>query len=331
MKIQDAIEGFLLDRRPQCSDDTMRWYKQKLGRWQRYMEAQGVTAVEQITVGHLRAFIVEVARTIVDAENPYKPTVENGRSISDLTVHGYAQVVKTFCRWLYQEELLDKDPSARLAMPKVGKYVIKAFTVEHLEAMLGVCDISTPLGFRDYTLVALMADTGIRLGEIVTLTMDNFYQVNSQGKSHIKVLGKGKREREVEVSPQVAKLLWKYLRLHRHPKDPGERRVFLGRYGASLGRRGVEDAVSRLRDAAGIADVRCSPHTFRHTFSTMYLEQGGALEKLSRELGHSKMNVTEQYIKTLPLSVARQDHDEFSPIRKLKLNTRRRVSHDWAV
>ena len=59
-----------------------------------------------------------------------------------------------------------------------------------------------------------------------------------------------------------------------------------------------------MRDAAGIDDVRCSPHTFRHTFSAMYLEQGGALEKLSRELGHSKVNLTEQYIKTLPLSVA---------------------------
>lgn len=330
MKIQDAIEGFLLDRRPQCSDDTMRWYKQKLGRWRRYMEAQGVTDIEQITVGHLRAFIVEIQNTPADAEHPSKPAKEDGSKISDLTVHGYAQVVKTFCRWLYQEELLDKDPSARLAMPKVGKYVIKAFSVEHLEAMLSACDTHTPLGFRDYTMVALMADTGIRLSELTGLTLDNFYQVNSQGKSHIKVLGKGKREREVGVSPQVAKLLWKYTRLHRHPRDPNEKRVFVGRYGRPISQRGVEDIVSRLREAAGIEDVRCSPHTFRHTFSTLYLEQGGALEKLSRELGHSKVNVTEQYIKTLPLSVARQDHEEFSPIRKLKLGGRRRLPGERA-
>ncbi len=203
---------------------------------------------------------------------------------------------------------------------KVGKYVIKAFTVENLEAMLSACDTSSALGFRNYTMVALMADTGIRLGELIGLTMDNFYQVNSQGKSHIKVLGKGKREREVGVSPQVAKLLWKYLRLHRRPADPTEKRIFLGRSGRPLTKIGVECMIRTLRDAAGIEDVRCSPHTFRHTFSTMYLEQGGAMEKLSRELGHSKINVTEQYLKTLPLSVARQDHDEFSPIRKLNLN-----------
>ncbi len=139
-----------------------------------------------------------------------------------------------------------------------------------------------------------------------------------------KVLGKGKREREIGVSPQVAKLLWKYIRLYRAPKDPNERTIFLGRYSTPLGRRGVEDAVQRVRDLAGISGVRCSPHTFRHTFSTMYLEQGGPIERLSRELGHSKVNVTKQYIKSLPLSVARQDREEYSPIRRLKLSSKRR-------
>jgi site-specific recombinase XerD len=167
--------------------------------------------------------------------------------------------------------------------------------------------------------------------ELIGLTANNFYQVNSQGKSHIKVLGKGKREREVGVSPPVAKLVWKYLRVHRHPVRPDEQHLFLGRHGKPLGKRGVEDMLTRIRDAAGIEDVRCSPHTFRHTFSTMYLEQGGAIQKLSRELGHGKINVTEHYIRTLPLSVAREDHEEFSPIRKLKLVGRQRSAKNRAV
>jgi site-specific recombinase XerD len=96
----------------------------------------------------------------------------------------------------------------------------------------------------------------------------------------------------------------------------------------SAGADTIEFMIRRLRDSAGIEDVRCSPHTFRHTFSTKYLEQVGAMEKLSRELGHSKINVTEQYIKTLPLSVARQVHKEFSPIRKLNLTHRRRRQND---
>jgi integrase len=65
-------------------------------------------------------------------------------------------------------------------------------------------------------------------------------------------------------------------------------------------------------------------HTFRHTFSTLYLEQGGSIQKLSRELGHSKISVIENYIKTLPLSVARQDHEAYSLVRNLKLNGRRK-------
>ncbi len=324
MKITDAIEGFLLDRQMRCSVDILRWYKQKLGRWQRYMTNVGAENIEQITIGHLRQFLVDVQATVADEENPRKPTNTEGQKVSDLTVHGYAQVVKTFCKWLYLEELLEKNPSARLEMPKVGKYLIKAFSLEHLEAMLGACDTATVLGYRDYVMVALMADTGIRLGELIGLTVENFYQVNAQGSSHIKVRGKSKKEREVGVSPQVAKLLWKYIKAYRHPLTPSEQRIFVSRYGKPLGKRGVEAIVERLRDAAGIDDVRCSPHTFRHTFSVAYLEQGGDIYKLSKELGHGKVHVTEEYIKTLPLSVSRQDHEQFSVIKKLKMNTRRK-------
>jgi integrase/recombinase XerD len=100
--------------------------------------------------------------------------------------------------------------------------------------------------------------------------------------------------------------------------------MFLSRYGKPLGKRGVEAIVERIRDAAGIADVRCSPHTFRHSFAVAYLEQGGDIYKLSKELGHGKVHVTEEYIKTLPLSVSRQDHEEFSVIRKLRMSGGRR-------
>lgn len=324
MKISDAIDGFLLDRQPLCSEQTMRWYKQKLGLWRRKMKDRGVTEIDQITVTHLRTFIVEIQQTVIDEENPYKPTDEEGKTLAESTVHGYAQVIKTFCRWLYLEELLEKDPSARLSLPKVGEYVVKTFTVDHLETMLSLCDTKAPLGFRDYTIVSLMADTGIRLGEIIKLSLDNFYQINAQGKSHIKVFGKGKKQREIGVSPQVAKLLWKYTQVHRKPKDPNEKCIFVGRYGKPLSHRGMEAVIERLRDAAGIDDVRCSPHTFRHTFAVQYLEAGGDIYKLSRELGHGKVHVTEEYIKTLPLSVSRQDHEAFSVIRKLKMNTRRR-------
>ncbi|SRR5579875_3545608 len=285
MNISDAIEGFLLDRRQaRCSEDTLRWYKQKLRRWQRDMQQMGVESIEQITIGHLRQFLVDVQETVADAENPRKPTNGEGKKVSSLTVHGYAQVIKTFCKWLYMEELLDKNPATRLEMPKVGKYVIKTFTVEHLEAMLSECDTSTPLGFRNYVMIALMADTGIRLGEIIRLTVDNFCQVNAQGKSHIKVLGKGQKEREVGVSPEVAKLLWKYIKVYRQSRTPDEQRLFLGRNGKPLGKRGVEAIVERIRDAAGIANVRCSPHTFRHSFAVAYLEQGGDIYKLSKEV-----------------------------------------------
>lgn len=70
-----------------------------------------------------------------------------------------------------------------------------------------------------------------------------------------------------------------------------------------------------MHESAGTTDVRCSPHTF----STIYLEPDGALAKLSRAPGQSKVTTTEQYIKTLPPTVACQDHEDFSPVRQPKL------------
>ena len=79
----------------------------------------------------------------------------------------------------------------------------------------------------------------------------------------------------------------------------------------------------RVTLTAAMSSSVSQVHPFRHTFSTMHLEQGGPIDRLSRELGHSKGNVTEQYIKSLPPSVARQDHEEYSPVRRLKLSAKR--------
>ena len=68
-------------------------------------------------------------------------------------MYGYAQALKTFCSWLVAEGLLDKDPSLRLTKPKLGTKVIGSFTTKHLQAMFAACDLSSHLGFRDYTLM----------------------------------------------------------------------------------------------------------------------------------------------------------------------------------
>jgi site-specific recombinase XerD len=321
MKITDAIEGFLLDRSTaKCSAPTLRWYRYKLRMFADAMAKAGVTDIEGIKIQHLRAFILELQSTVADANNPYKPARKDGAKLSDLTVRGFVQVIKTFCKWLYMEELLDQDPSLRLKRPKVAKYIIRTFTARDLEDMLGACDRRLHLGFRNYAIILLLCDTGIRLGELCNLRLEDFH-LGVGDESYISVFGKGRKERHVGVSALVAKCLWKYISVHRQA-DGEETRLFVGRSGKPLAPSAVQDMLKQIKRRIGLEGVRVSPHTFRHTFSVLYMKSGGKLERLSRELGHSKLVVTEEYLKMFGSDSALADHEQFSPVRLLNLEKR---------
>ncbi len=93
----------------------------------------------------------------------------------------------------------------------------------------------------------------------------------------------------------------------------------MGRYGEPLKLSGVENMFKRLKRNCNLEGVRVFPPTFRHTFAKMYLEQGGELFKLSREMGHSTIQVTETYLKDFRSTAARREHTEVSPIGQLDL------------
>jgi site-specific recombinase XerD len=309
MKITDGIEGFLLDLRAKHrSPHTLRHYEHKLRIWSQWMAEQGVTDLAEVTIAHLRAFILDVEQSSVSRRHPSRDEQEGDPKVSDVTVYGYAQAIRTFCRWLVAEELLARNPAMRLAKPRVTKRHIPSFTQEHLQAMFTACDLHTSLGFRDYTLMLTLLDTGMRASELCGLTLDDIHQ------DHLRVFGKGRKEREVGLSPAPAKYLWKYTRLHRKPADPSERHVFLNRRGEAMTPSGVDQALYRIRDATGIEGVRVSAHTFRHSFARMWLEHGGEVYSLSRLLGHTNVQITEVYLRDFQARQARQHHTEFSPL-----------------
>lgn len=126
----------------------------------------------------------------------------------------------------------------------------------------------------------------MRVSELVDLRVGHVHA------RYVKMPGKGFKEREIGLHPDVSMLLWVYMEKSRRSEAyPGEDRVFLGRRGA-LTTEGIEQVFQRVARASGIEGVRVSPHTMRHTFSKQYLKNGGDLFRLSRELGHSDVQVT---------------------------------------
>jgi integrase/recombinase XerD len=311
MKLKDAIQGYMLRCQSKgLSFRTREWYEQKLTCFCQYLQAQlQITDLASVTLWHLRAFVIAVqegkAGTVT--LQPRK-----SEKVSDLTVKGYVQVLKGFFNWCISEELIKENPAAKLENPKVASYIIPTFEESQIKALLAACDLKTPLGYRDYTIMFLLLDTGIRLSELCNLKLDDIH------RDYIEVLGKGNKQREVGIHPQTVQHIWKYVNKFRQPHNENERHVFLNRYGKPLTDSGIAQAIADIGKRAGLSGVRVSPHTFRHTFARMYLDNGGDVYKLSRSLGHSEIGTTEEYLKDFKSRDARKEHDTYSPVNRLK-------------
>jgi integrase/recombinase XerD len=325
MTLQAAIKGSLMDWELRGrSKATLRLYRSCLMILARWLEEQSVSEVEDVTVAYLRAFILETQQRPAGLINPRRPPAADGHLPSPATLQSYVKSIKLLFKWLVEEEVIGNNPALRLHKPTDAKRVVVTFTHEHLNALFGVCDLSTSLGFRDYVVMLVLLDTGVRVSELCGLTLDGVHE------GYLKVFGKGRKEREVGLSPTTAKFLWKYINLHRPAADDEVRSVFTSVTGRPLTPWGVEQVLQRVKEAAGITDVAVTAHKFRHTFARTWLERGGEVYSLSRLMGHSSVKITEIYLEDFKSRQARVQHAKFSPVAGLKLRQRGRGAHTYS-
>jgi integrase/recombinase XerD len=118
----------------------------------------------------------------------------------------------------------------------------------------------------------------------------------------------------VSFQKTTARALWNYLREEeREPNDP----LFLSERGEQLTRSGLLQLIERLGSTARITAARCSPHTFRHTFSVEFLRAGGNVFSLQQMLGHTALHMTNRYV-TLAQADIENQHRQYSPVERLK-------------
>ena len=319
MKLEEVVRQFLIDCEVRgLTEQAIGFYRIKLRLFVSKMDQEcHVTELEDVKIVHLRQFVQLLMKTKADENNPRKPAQE--KPLSAFTVRGYVRAIKRLFSWCIEEDILSSNPAARLVQPKAPEYLIQTFTTEHIEKMLSTCDITTPLGFRDYVMLLLFLDTGMRLSELCGLQVTDVYD------RYVKVLGKGRKEREIGIHPEVGKLLWKYVNKYRHPTDPDEKTLFIGRRGEPLGKDGISTIISEVKKKSDLEGVRVSAHTFRHTFAKFYLQRGGEVFKLSREMGHGTIQVTELYLKDFRSTEARKEHTAYSPIGEINLKGKKKT------
>lgn len=192
-------------------------------------------------------------------------------------------VLKSFFGWLTAEEILLRDPTAKLKPPKQEKRLPKALSIEELEMMREACQTDRQRAFLE-----VMYATGCRLSEVHDL---NKSDINYQSMS-CKVVGKGDKEREVYFSFKAMYHLRKYL-MNRTDDDEAlmvtERKPY-----RRVSKRAIQREIAKIASLAGL-EKRVSPHTLRHTFATLTLNNGADIVAVQHLLGHSDPSTTQGY------------------------------------
>ena len=215
---------------------------------------------------------------------------------SDFNARSQARIVsgmRAFYRYLIYARQREDDPTELLDAPKIGMHLPDVLTVEEIEKIFSVIDLSTPEGHRNRAMVEVMYGCGLRVSELVTLRLSNLFFDDG----FIKVVGKGNKERLIPIGTTAIKMVNLYVDGNRKLlkiKKGEEDYVFLNRRGAHLTREMVFMLVKKWVAAAGI-DKTVSPHTFRHSFATHLIEGGADLRAVQEMLGHESITTTEIY------------------------------------
>lgn len=199
--------------------------------------------------------------------------------------------LRSFFRFLLQTEVLTADPTANLKSPSLWRTVPHALTTEEIDALLAAPDTSTTLGLRDRAMLETLYATGLRVSELVGLTLDRV----RLDPGFVRVLGKGRKERLVPLGDSAISSLEEYFEGSRPDLNRDHRpEVFLNHRGGRLTRQGFWKILRGHAVRAGLTSS-ISPHVVRHSFATHLVENGADLRAVQMMLGHTSLTTTEIY------------------------------------
>ncbi|MPZ96346.1 MAG: tyrosine recombinase [Propionibacteriales bacterium] len=212
------------------------------------------------------------------------------------TVARRATAARVFTAWLLRTGVVEEDPGALLGSPKARRTLPPALGHDEVRQLLdaateGALD-GSPLGLRDVAVLEVLYATGIRVGELCGLDVDDL----DGDRRVVRVFGKGRKERSVPYGGPAAAAVQAWLDRGR-PALAGERSgqaLFLGARGGRVDQRAVRRVVhTRLADVPGAPDL--GPHGLRHTAATHLLEGGADLRSVQELLGHASLATTQIY------------------------------------
>ncbi len=256
------------------SPRTVEAYGRDLRQFSAWVAAKGL-ALHEVERAHLRIYLGE----------------RRDAGLSARSAARAASALRGFFLFLLQEGVVTADPTANLSSPSLWRTVPHVLDGTEVEALLAAPDTGSPGGVRDRAMLETLYATGMRVSELVGLTLDRL----RLDPGFVRILGKGSKERLVPLGTSAREWVARYLGEVRPGLDRARRpQVFLNLRGGPLTRQGFWKILRSHGQSAGIRS-HLSPHVLRHSFATHLLEHGADLRAVQMMLGHTSLSTTEIY------------------------------------
>ncbi len=295
--MEDALADFLryLEGERNLSPHTLRGYGQDLAQFLEFLRRYGVVDLEEVDYRLLRSYLAHL-RT---------------RGFSSASISRKVSSLRGFFGFLADRGRISRSPAEPLVTTKTTHKLPRVVSLEEIDISrkrAGIKVYTTSL--RDMALLELLYGTGMRVGELVGLNLEDVDFESGE----IRVMGKGSKERIIPVNDVAMELLQAYIRRERPLLQGGEgkriglvgvtedensrldsqKALFLNQRGSRLSDRGVRRVLDKLFAGVG-GGKRVTPHTLRHTFATHLLEGGADLRSVQELLGHVDLSTTQIY------------------------------------
>ena len=267
------------------STKTLAYYRSELRRFLAYLNKP----IIKITTNDIRHYLV---------------ATQMQAGYSNVTLNNKRRIISTFFAWLTAEEYIAKNPMLRVAKTKEARRIMKPFTGRELELLRVSC-----VTLREKALFEVLISSGMRVGEMARLTLEN---ARGYEQGSMTVIGKGNKERYIYLNDRAVIALQMYLDSRKD--NSGALFYSVGksvRNGVAtdtgLSIAGIADVLNTIAARAGVSNVH--PHRFRRTAATMAAERGMPVEQIQRFLGHESINTTMLYV-TISDKAVRLTHEK---------------------
>lgn len=274
LDITDLVDSWVIAlKSARRSSSTLKIYTTSVDRYLQWCDHKGYP--RQIDRGQVSTWIAE----LLDAGA--QPTTAAARLAG----------VRQFSKWLAEEGETPSDPLLRLNAPKGDMPITPVLGDDELKALIKACNGNRLRDRRDEAIVRLLAETGMRAGELIALELDDVDL--TRGLAYIR-RGKGGKGRIVPFGPQTARALDRYIRLRRAHRGAESRALWLGaRTHQQLGPHGLRVTLLERAEMAGITGFH--PHVLRHTAASRWLSKGGTEGGLMSVAGWSSREMLDRY------------------------------------